>query len=34
MLKFLDNAGGVRAYLGQIGLSSARAAQLRARLRD
>jgi protein-tyrosine phosphatase len=34
MLKFLENAGGVRAYLGQIGVSSAELDALRARLRD
>jgi protein-tyrosine phosphatase len=34
MLTFLARAGGVRAYLTQIGLSAAQVAQLRARLRD
>ena len=34
MLKFLDNAGGVRAYLRDIGLTAAQIAALRARLRD
>jgi hypothetical protein len=34
MLKFLENAGGVRAYLGEIGLSSAELDALRTRLRD
>jgi len=34
MLKFLEEAGGVRAYLGSIGLSGAEVAALRARLRD
>jgi protein-tyrosine phosphatase len=34
MLAFLERAGGVRAYLAQIGLSSQEIAQLRARLRD
>jgi protein-tyrosine phosphatase len=33
MLKFLETAGGVRAYLKQIGLSDEEIAQLRARLR-
>jgi protein-tyrosine phosphatase len=33
MLKFLDAAGGVRAYLAQIGLSALEIGQLRARLR-
>ena len=34
MLKFLQNAGGVRAYLSALGLSAAEIAALRARLRD
>lgn len=34
MLKFLAHAGGVRAYLGEIGLSRAEIAALRARLRE
>jgi protein-tyrosine phosphatase len=34
MLKFLDEAGGVRAYLSAIGLAAAEIAALRARLRD
>ena len=34
MLKFLEAAGGVRAYLAQIGLSGEEIAQLRARLRE
>jgi protein-tyrosine phosphatase len=34
MLSFLEAAGGVRAYLAQIGLSAAEIAQLRARLRE
>ena len=34
MLRFLASAGGVRAYLAQIGLSPAQIARLRARLRD
>jgi protein-tyrosine phosphatase len=34
MLKFLAHAGGVRAYLGEIGLSAAEIAALRARLRE
>jgi protein-tyrosine phosphatase len=34
MLRFLDNAGGVRAYLAQIGLTPAEIARLRRRLRD
>ncbi len=34
MLAFLERAGGVRAYLAQIGLSPAEIARLRARLRD
>jgi len=34
MLKFLEHAGGVRAYLRDIGLSAAQIARLRARLRD
>jgi protein-tyrosine phosphatase len=34
MLRFLENAGGVRAYLAQIGLSPGEIAHLRARLRD
>jgi hypothetical protein len=33
MLTFLAHAGGVRAYLGQIGLTTAEIGQLRARLR-
>ena len=33
MLRFLARAGGVRAYLRQIGLTDAEIAQLRARLR-
>jgi protein-tyrosine phosphatase len=34
MLKFLAHAGGVRAYLREIGLASAEIAELRARLRE
>jgi|HubBroStandDraft_1064217.scaffolds.fasta_scaffold27683_2 protein-tyrosine phosphatase len=34
MLKFLAHAGGVRAYLQEIGLTAPEIAQLRARLRD
>ena len=34
MLKFLEAAGGVRAYLAQIGLAPEQIARLRARLRD
>lgn len=34
MLKFLEHAGGVRAYLRDIGLSAAEIGRLRARLRD
>ena len=34
MLKFLAQAGGVRAYLGEIGLTSGEIAALRARLRE
>jgi protein-tyrosine phosphatase len=34
MLKFLAHAGGVRAYLREIGLTSGEIARLRARLRD
>jgi protein-tyrosine phosphatase len=34
MLKFLAHAGGVRAYLREIGLSGAEIAVLRARLRE
>jgi protein-tyrosine phosphatase len=34
MLSFLEEAGGVRAYLGQIGLRPDEIARLRARLRD
>jgi protein-tyrosine phosphatase len=34
MLRFLEAAGGVRAYLEQIGLSAPQIARLRARLRD
>jgi protein-tyrosine phosphatase len=33
MLQFLERAGGVRAYLSQIGLQPAEIEQLRARLR-
>ncbi|HEX8757750.1 MAG TPA: tyrosine-protein phosphatase [Steroidobacteraceae bacterium] len=33
MLAWLDSAGGIRAYLGEIGLSSGEIAALRARLR-
>jgi protein-tyrosine phosphatase len=33
MLRFLDDAGGVRAYLAQIGLSADEIGRLRARLR-
>ncbi|HEX4268447.1 MAG TPA: tyrosine-protein phosphatase [Steroidobacteraceae bacterium] len=33
MLDYLDEAGGVRAYLGGIGLNAAEVARLRARLR-
>lgn len=34
MLRFLENAGGVRSYLAQIGLSPQEIARLRMRLRD
>jgi protein-tyrosine phosphatase len=34
MLRFLADAGGVRAYLGQIGLTEREIGRLRARLRD
>jgi protein-tyrosine phosphatase len=34
MLDFLGRAGGVRGYLGQIGLAAADVERLRARLRD
>jgi hypothetical protein len=34
MLKFLENAGGVRAYLHEIGLSEAQIRALRMRLRS
>ena len=34
MLAFLERAGGVRAYLAQIGLTPDQIALLRARLRD
>jgi protein-tyrosine phosphatase len=34
MLRFLEAAGGVRAYLRQIGLSTAEIRRLRARLRE
>jgi len=34
MLRFLEAAGGIRAYLAQIGLSPAEIGRLRARLRD
>jgi protein-tyrosine phosphatase len=33
MLEYLDRAGGIRAYLGGIGLGAAEIARLRARLR-
>src|SRR6185312_11365163 len=33
MLAYLDSAGGIRAYLSDIGLSSGEIASLRARLR-
>lgn len=33
MLRFLDRAGGVRTYLGQIGLTEREISRLRARLR-
>jgi len=33
MLEYLDHAGGIRAYLGGIGLSAAEITRLRARLR-
>ncbi len=33
MLRYLDRAGGIRAYLGGIGLSAAEITRLRARLR-
>ena len=33
MLAYLDHAGGIRAYLGSIGLGGAEIARLRARLR-
>ena len=33
MLKFLDDAGGVRAYLRQIGLTETQISALRSRLR-
>jgi hypothetical protein len=34
MLRFLARAGGVRAYLRQIGLTEPEVQRLRARLRD
>jgi len=34
MLRFLENAGGVRSYLAQIGLTPQEIARLRLRLRD
>ncbi|MGH8289137.1 MAG: tyrosine-protein phosphatase [Steroidobacteraceae bacterium] len=34
MLDYLERAGGIRLYLGRIGLRSAEIARLRARLRD
>jgi protein-tyrosine phosphatase len=34
MLRFLESAGGVRAYLAQIGLKPEEIARLRSRLRD
>jgi protein-tyrosine phosphatase len=34
MLRFLERAGGVRAYLGQIGLAEREIGRLRARLRS
>lgn len=34
MLDYLERQGGIRAYLGQIGLSEEEIARLRARLRD
>ena len=34
MLKFLENAGGVRVYLREIGLSDAQIRALRIRLRS
>jgi len=34
MLKFLENAGGIRAYLEQIGLTAAEIGALRGRLRS
>ncbi len=34
MLRFLARAGGIRAYLGQIGLTREQVERLRARLRD
>jgi protein-tyrosine phosphatase len=34
MLRFLENAGGVRGYLAQIGLTPDEIARLRVRLRD
>jgi len=34
MLAFLERAGGVRAYLREIGLAAREIARLRARLRD
>ena len=34
MLRFLERCGGIRAYLGQIGLAEAEVARLRERLRD
>ena len=34
MLAFLESSGGVRAYLGEIGLSADEITRLRARLRD
>ena len=34
MLQFLEDAGGVRAYLAQIGLTGRQIDALRARLRD
>lgn len=34
MLEYLDRAGGIRAYLNDIGLGTAQIGRLRARLRD
>jgi hypothetical protein len=34
MLAYLEREGGIRAYLGKIGLNDLEVARLRARLRD